>query len=149
MSEKSILDTVAHIRLVQLYLNSIAQHLMTRAEMHDESKLQEPELSGYAGLAGAVSGLKYGTEEHRAAFAPFKEVIAHHYSVNDHHPEYFGGDVNKMNLLQLTEMLCDWKAASRRNDPSLLPSLEVSIKRFGIDPQLASIIRNTIATLDW
>ncbi len=149
MSEKSMLDTIHHFRLVQHYINTIVEHLLLRSELHDTSKLQEPELSGYAGLAEAVNGLKYGTEEHRAAFAPFKEVIAHHYAVNDHHPEYFGGDVSQMNLLQLAEMLCDWKAASRRSDPSVLPSLGESLKRFNIEPQLASIIQNTVSTLDW
>lgn len=145
----SLLDTILHIQLVQQHMDEVLGDLTTRAFSHDYSKLNEPELSGYAGLSDALKGLTYGTPEHKAAFAPFKQVIDHHYAVNDHHPEHFKLGINGMNLLQLIEMVCDWKAASLRNSDTLADSLDVSFKRFGIDTQLANIIRNTVNELRW
>jgi len=147
--ESSILDTIDHIFKVQQYLTQLAMDLQSRAILHDHSKLVPPELDGYAGLTDAVRGLQYGTDEYRAAFEPFKAIIKVHYLHNDHHPEHFQAGIVDMSLSQIIEMLADWKAASTRNSTTLKDSLEVSIKRFGIDEQLAQIIRNTIDDLGW
>lgn len=147
--ESSILDTIDHIQKVQLYLAQMVDDLQNRAMAHDRSKLLPPELDGYAGLSDAVRGLTYGTDEYRAAFEPFKAIIKHHYLHNDHHPEHFQAGIADMDLIRILEMLADWKAASTRNSDTLAPSLEASFKRFGIDEQLALVIRNTIAVLGW
>ena len=52
----SILDTIEHIQMVQAYLGQIVEELHARAIVHDRSKLQEPELTGYQGLSEAVKG---------------------------------------------------------------------------------------------
>lgn len=145
----SMIDTLDHITKVRQRLEAIVGALRNRALVHDQSKLEEPELSGYAVLADALQGLSYGTPEYRAAFAPFKAIIQHHYKANDHHPEHFANGVNDMNLLQLVEMLCDWKAASLRNSKSLNETIDKTIERFGISEQLAAIIKNTITLMDW
>lgn len=50
-----------------------------------------------------------------------------------------------MNLVDVLEMLCDWKAASiRHNDGDILKSLEIQKTRFGISDELYQILRNTI-----
>ncbi len=146
---ESTRDAIRHIGMVQCYLNELIKEWITRSSVHDLSKLNEPELSGYAGLSDAVKGLKYGTDEYRAAFAPFKAIINHHYEANDHHPEHFKNGLAGMNLLQLVEMVCDWKAASLRTSSTLEDSLEASFQRFKIEPQLAAIIYNTIRELRW
>jgi hypothetical protein len=140
---------IEHIELVRNYVMDCAIDLRERAIAHDASKLIEPELSGYAGLAEAVKDLKYGTSEYRAAFQPFKPIIQHHYAANDHHPEHFGAGVDGMNLLQIIEMLCDWKAASERGGGDFAESLKVSVARFEIEPQLENILRNTAKYLGW
>jgi len=145
----SALDTIIHISAVQGFMLKIINLLGSRMVNHDTSKLQEPELSGYAGLSQALKGLSYGSPEYRAAFAPFKETIKHHYKNNDHHPEFFNNGIADMDITQFVEMLCDWKAASTRNAGSLGDTIDKSIERFGIDAQLASIIKNTIRNLGW
>jgi hypothetical protein len=143
-------DAIEHIEKVQFHLDRCATDLDARVILHDASKLEEPELSGYAGLAEAVKDLKYGTPEYRAAFQPFKAIIQHHYAANDHHPEHFGAGVDGMNLLQIIEMLCDWKAASERfGGGDFAESLKVSVARFEIEPQLENILRNTAKYLGW
>lgn len=148
---KSTLDSINHIKQVQFFMEQVIKGLIERARLHDASKLNEPEYSGYAGLSEALKGLQYGTDEYRAAFVPFRAIIQHHYQANDHHPEHFDktDGVAQMNLLQLVEMFCDWKAASTRNGSSLLDSLDVSVQRFGVEPQLAKIFTNTARDLDW
>jgi len=55
-----------------------------------------------------------------------------------------------MSLLDLVEMVADWKAASERTKQgSIAQSLAHNIKRFGIDEQLASILENTVRELGW
>lgn len=142
-------DTVNHIDKVRRRLADVIHHLSKRAVHHDASKLQEPELSGYDGLSQALAGLTYGTPEYKAAFEPFKEVIARHYAHNTHHPEHWPDGVNDMSLLDVIEMLCDWKAASERNNGDFARSITVSVERFGISPQLAGILINTAKELGW
>jgi hypothetical protein len=49
-----------------------------------------------------------------------------------------------MNLIDLVEMLCDWKAASERhNDGNIRKSIEINASRFTISPQLVKILENT------
>lgn len=147
--QESMTDTLDHIGKVDAYLSHCSDLLMQRAKKHDASKLEEPERSGYAGLTRALKGLTYGTPEHRAAFEPFKEIIQHHYAHNSHHPEHYAEGVNDMSLLDVIEMLCDWKAASERGDGGFDWSLSKSVERFKIDPQLARILRNTADELGW
>lgn len=73
----------------------------------------------------------------------------HHYASNRHHPEHFSKGVDDMTLVDIVEMLCDWKAASlRQNDGNLLKSIEINAKRFGYDDQLKRIFINTAKLLD-
>lgn len=60
------------------------------------------------------------------------------------------GGVNGMSLLDVLEMLVDWKAAGERhNDGSIERSLEVNRERFKISPQLQSILENTAREFGW
>jgi len=142
-------DTLEHITKVAQYLGLCAIRLLERAEDHDASKWEEPELSGYAGLTEALKGLEYGTPEHRAAFASFKPIVQHHYENNSHHPEHWPGGVNDMSLLDVLEMFADWKAANERGNADFARAIEVSVNRFDIDDQLAAILENTAMELGW
>ena len=147
--QESTLDTLNHIAKVEGYLSLCSDLLRGRAARHDASKLQEPERSGYAGLTQALKGLHYGTPEHRAAFVPFKTIIAHHYEHNSHHPEHYDNGVDGMSLLDVIEMLCDWKAASERTGDEFATSIHLCVERFRIGKQLATILVNTATELGW
>ncbi len=55
-----------------------------------------------------------------------------------------------MNLIDIFEMLADWKAATERHDDgSLGRSLTIQASRFNISPQLQSILYNTARDLGW
>lgn len=64
------------------------------------------------------------------------------------HKKTLESDVNGMNLVDVLEMICDWKAATlRHNDGNIYKSVEINTTRFGLSPQLKTIILNTIPLL--
>lgn len=143
-------DTLDHIAKVQARVRECIKRLFDRATVHDASKLVEPEKSGYDQLTIALKDCVYGSDEYRAALAEAKPVIDHHYQVNTHHPEHYEQGIAGMSLLDLVEMVCDWKAASERTKQgSIAQSLAHNKQRFGIDDQLAAILENTVRELGW
>lgn len=143
-------DTVQHIRLVQRFIKTLLVDLLERGIYHDSSKLQDPEKSGYDQLTIKLSDCVYGSDEYRAALAEAQPTIQHHYQANSHHPEHYPNGIAGMSLIDVVEMLADWKAASQRTKQgSIMQSLEHNKQRFGIDDQLYSILVNTVRELEW
>jgi hypothetical protein len=143
-------DTLEHIGKVQDRIQEVCNNLTVRAVRHDLSKLVEPEKSGFDVLSAQLSTLVYGSAEYRAALEAGKDTIAHHYSVNTHHPEHYPDGVGGMSLLDVVEMLCDWKAASERTKQgSIAQSLAHNKERWHISDELASILANTVKELGW
>lgn len=143
-------NTHEHIEKVRDRVYEITSALHTRARVHDASKLVEPEKAGYDQLAVALKDVVYGTDAYRAALVEAKPVIDHHYAANTHHPEHYPNGIAGMSLLDIVEMLCDWKAASERaKQGSIAQSLAHNRARFGVDEQLATILENTVIELGW
>lgn len=109
-----------------------------------------------------------------------KPAIDRHNAVNSHHPEHhgylecngcfkrwpkdYGGscdvcgygqftlrpNVAGMSLLDLIEMICDWKAATlRHNDGDIPRSIEINQERFGYSDELKQIFLNTLPLIDF
>ena len=143
-------DTLDHIGKVQARIQSICNALTVRAVNHDLSKLTEPEKSGFDVLSAQLSTLVYGSEEYKAALEAGKDTIAHHYAHNTHHPEHYPDGIAGMSLLDVIEMLADWKAASERTKQgSIAQSLAHNQTRWNISDQLAAILENTVRELGW
>ena len=150
MTDDSTADTQAHIATVQARLQTIIHELNIRAAHHDESKLREPEKSGYDQLTLTLKNVAYDTEAYRAALAEAQSAIAHHYQSIAIILSIFPDGIAGMTLIDVIEMLCDWKAASERTQQtSVAPSLSHNQQRFGIDDQLAAILANTVQALEW
>ena len=149
----SLPDTLAHIRRVNQLLIECCEMLQRRAVVHDASKLVEPEKSGFDRLkALSLSGMAYGSEEYRACLRSEKPAIQHHYAHNSHHPEFYGElGVNGFDLLDLVEMLMDWKAATERmkDGGDIRASLKLNTERFKLEPQVVAILANTIERMNW
>jgi hypothetical protein len=92
----------------------------------------------------------YGSDEYKGFLADMGEGLRHHYAVNDHHPEHFDCGIKEMNLIQLTEMLSDWIAATRRHaDGDIHKSIDQNAERFGYGDELRRILHDTVdAILD-
>lgn len=152
MSYDSRPDTEAHIARVQALCNQSATNLVHRGVIHDASKLEEPEKSGFDSVTYKLKNMEYGSEEYRAALRELKPIINLHYSKNSHHPEYHGeAGISGMSLFDVVEMLMDWKAATERMQKGgdIHKSLEINAERFKIDPQLKAILANTIKEMGW
>ena len=147
---KSEQGTREHIGKVRYHMATILANLAERSNAHDLSKLEEPELSGYESLRQAMQGVEYGTPAYKAVLAAHEGIIQHHYASNTHHPEHWPNGVEDMSLLDIIEMLADWKAASERGERGFQHSLEVSIARFHFDDdRIGQILINTAKELGW
>ena len=80
----------------------------------------------------------------------WEKALEHHYTVNDHHPEHFHNGIHDMDLVQLMEMLADWKAATLRHaDGSLRKSIFENATRFGYDDQMTNLLLRTADNMGW
>lgn len=150
MAYDSTQDTKEHIQTVRRYLNRLIELLYARAADHDRSKLQDPEKAIFDEVTPRLRGLTYGSDEYKSSLADMKPALDHHYANNSHHPEHYPNGIDGMSLLDLIEMLCDWKAATERHaDGSVSKSLEINKDRFKIDDQLQGILLNTARELGW
>ncbi len=152
MTYDSRADTLRHsLRVGELVGQAIAE-LVRRSTRHDLSKTEPPEREAFDEHTPKLQGLTYGTDEYRAVLRQMKPAVQHHYEANRHHPEHFPDGVAGMTLVDLVEMLADWKAAGERhgaNDIGLRASLDIQRNRFGLSDQLHSILLNTAADLGW
>jgi hypothetical protein len=118
--------------------------------LHDASKLTEPEKSAYDIITPKLKDSVYGSDEYRATIREMKPAIHHHYAHNTHHPEHWENGINDMSLFDLLEMICDWQAASERHTTGdIRKSLELNTERFKLEPQLVSIIKNTLMEMGY
>jgi hypothetical protein len=142
-------ETMRHIEKVRNYLGLVARELLERAERHDQSKLESPEAELFAEWTPKLSAMTYGSPEYKASVAALKPALDHHYARNRHHPEHHARGVDDMNLVDLVEMFVDWKAASERhNDGNIRKSIERNTDRFGLSPQLARVLENSVELFD-
>jgi hypothetical protein len=144
-----IAETKAHINNVSIRLHHIARALMRRGIGHDRSKLDSPEIEVFETYTPKLKGSTYGSDEYKVFLKEMQVALTHHYAVNRHHPEHHCAGILDMSLLDLMEMLCDWKAATERHaDGDIMKSLEINQKRFGYSDELKRIFTNTIKEME-
>jgi len=142
-------ETQKHIEKVRRYIRFFTDKLTSRGVNHDVAKLESPEIELFAEYTPKLAITEYNSEEYKQCLAGLKPALDHHYATYRHHPEHFANGVNDMNLIDLVEMLADWKAASeRQHNGNLLTSIEVNANRFKMTDQLKQILLNTAKTLD-
>lgn len=141
-------ETYEHIARVRGLLLEAAGDLLRRGHEHDSSKLVDPEREAFDRMTPALKTLTYGSNEYKAALTELGPALAHHYARNSHHPEHYENGVRGMSLLDLVEMLCDWKAATERHtNGDLGKSIEINQGRFGFGDELRQILENTAREL--
>jgi hypothetical protein len=138
-------DTLAHINRVRDHIEVFVASMLARGRVHDASKLEASEKATFDQIIPLLEGLAYGSPEYEAVVERARPALEHHYRRNSHHPEHHGpAGVAAMDLFDVVEMVCDWMAAAERN-PDDGVKLDYNVRLFGIEPQLASIIGNTLA----
>lgn len=137
--------TMRHIERVRNLLNIVVADLLRRGELHDQSKLAQPEVSLFTKYTPMLAGTTYGSPEYNQFKKEMQPALDHHYAQNRHHPEHWKRGIRDMNLLDLIEMFCDWKAASERhNDGNIRRSIEINGPRFQMPPELIEVFENTV-----
>jgi hypothetical protein len=146
----SLEDTVAHKHRVQNLLASVFSELTHRGMHHDDSKLKEPEKTVFDEMTPKLKGATYGSDEYKGFLKHMKVGLDHHYSQNRHHPEHFEDGISRMNLVDLIEMLADWKAASERHDDgNIYNSIMHNKERFSMPDWLVNCLLHTAEDLGW
>jgi hypothetical protein len=140
-----IAETYKHVKRVRYYLDRFIKDLLHRGENHDNSKFEEPELTIFAEKTHKLKDTEYGSEEYKKLLDEVKPAIVHHYSKNRHHPEHWVNGINDMTLIDLLEMLADWKSATERNkDGNIRKSIDINAQKYQMSPQLKMIFENTV-----
>ncbi len=170
--------TLEHIAEVSHRIYLVILELRDRAKAHDKSKLESTEREIFDEYTPKLKGTTYGSDEYKGYLKSMSAALDHHYANNRHHPEHFiyyecngcfkrfdkmpnhcdvcgysqftiRSDISQMNLIDIIEMICDWKAATLRHaDGNIKKSIEINQKRFGFSDELASILYNTAKVLE-
>jgi hypothetical protein len=145
----STIETQKHIEKVASLLWMVRNNLSKRGMMHDVSKLVDPEKAGWDEATPNLKNLEYGSDEYRAELRRIRPIIDHHYAHNSHHPEFYENGMDGMSLLDVIEMLCDWKAASKRGKQTTTfrDSMMYNKDRWKISDQLFNILDHTCEEL--
>lgn len=133
-----------HISRVRRHINTFIQLLIRRAENHDKSKLEEPELSWWKEM-DKEPRYPYGSEEYKQKIKRWDKVFKHHYKYNRHHPEHYEYCVSEMTLIDIVEMMCDW--LGYKDTTTVTEALKVcddQMARYDISEELRQIIFNTL-----
>jgi hypothetical protein len=143
-------DTLRHSLRVAELMGELIKELLDRSVRHDLSKTREPERAVYDEFVPQLRAATYGSAEYQTLVDAMGEGLRHHYAHNRHHPEYFADGINGMTLVDLVEMLADWKAATERTSHGdLADSLTINRERFDIEPQLMDVLANTARHFGW
>ena len=146
----SRLETTKHILRVKDLIREFRELLQQRGIDHDDSKLKEPEKTGFDEFTEKLHGVSYGSPEYKQMLADLKPILDHHYANNSHHPEHHENGLDGMDLLDIVEMLMDWKASTERHDDGdIHKSLDINKNRFNMSDQLYNILKNTINNMNW
>jgi hypothetical protein len=142
-------DTLQHIEQVRHFMDKVIADLIARAACHDASKLESPEKDVFDEFTPRLKSSTYGSEEYKEYLQAMGGALKHHYAKNSHHPEHRPNGIKGMSLVDLLEMLCDWKAATLRHaNGDIRRSIEQNQQRFGYSDELKGILFNTLPLLE-
>ena len=142
-------DTRDHIAKVGHHISRCIEELEDRAAFHDAEKLIDPEASIFAEYTDKLRDCTYMSDEYKEFLKGMKPALDHHYAAYRHHPEHFENGIKDMNLIDLLEMLCDWKASTERHaDGDVRKSIVINQDRFGYSDDVKGILLNTVDFLE-
>lgn len=111
MKDKTLDYILSHKRRVVQWMSVFIQELKHRADTHDDSKLEEPEISGWRKMDDEPR-YPYGTKEYEDKVKRYHWLMELHWRRNRHHPEYWQiwQYRRDRDLIDYIEMLVDWLA---------------------------------------
>lgn len=88
-------DTMRHIEMVRNQLEFFVDQLLQRGRVHDQSKLEKPEVEMFTEFTSKLATSVYGSEEYEGFRKAMGPALDHHYAKNRHHPEHFASVNNR------------------------------------------------------
>lgn len=141
--------TLRHIETVRNYLDTVIVDLMSRGQRHDQTKLQSPEVEVFEQHTHKLKYIAYGSEQYKDCMKEMKPAIDHHNKHNRHHPEFHVDGWKDMNLMDLIEMLVDWKASTMRTKSGdIYNSIMINQERFGYSDDIKHLLINTMGYIE-
>lgn len=143
-------ETIEHVHSVASNMMLVIQSLQKRAIEHDRSKFSPEEFETFANETDNLKQMTYGSPEYKQSLKRLGPALDHHYKNNSHHPEHHKDGIYGMDLLDLIELLADWKAAtSRMDNGNLATSIIENSKRHKYDKRMATLLGTTALKLGW
>lgn len=142
---RHIYETLCHKVWVARFMFAFAFRLMWRGVIHDLSKFNRAEAPTFARATPRLKNHTYGSDAYMENLERLDGALEHHYRHNSHHPEHYQDGVRGMNLLDVVEMLCDWRAAaSLHSDGDIYKSIEVNRERFDLSTDMVQVLMQTL-----
>ena len=95
-------------------LKRAIEQLSLTIETHDASKFGDSEFDGYRAKYYPTQAESVNDQLQQELADRYEDCWKHHYTTNDHHPEYWYNEETKeakdMPLIAIIEMICDWEA---------------------------------------
>lgn len=136
-----------HKKRIRKWLISFAAELIARSESHDNSKLMEPELSGWKQM-DQEPRYKYGIKDYFKKLKKYKWLLELHWSNNKHHPEYWEmhPDDKSRDLVDILEMLADWSSyKDKMSYTEASEMVEKQSERYHLSDELKDLLLNTLS----
>jgi len=150
----TVIDTLAeilqHRAYVKANLDQIRAELEQLGDLHDLSKLDEEEFDAFCSTREDFKRANYGDALYKKCTERIKSAVERHYKLNRHHTGYHENGFADMDLIDILEMLADWKAASRRSPLlSFEDSLPKAFEMHNIPENMQKHILATLKRLGW
>lgn len=145
-------ETLLHSLRVGALMTDMLTEGMRRAVEHDLSKTRPPELEAFDRVTPILKTLAYGSDAYEESRESIADALDHHYTHNRHHPEHHENGIRGMTLVDLMEMIADWRASTERMAPGtgdLRVSIINNMKRFGYGDDVACILLATAEHFGW
>jgi hypothetical protein len=134
---------IKHKLDVFYYILKLCWALIKRGIKHDLSKFSKEEFEYIYNLSVRGKNVKFGSKEYYKLVDSVKSAKLSHSQKNRHHFEYHNS-VNDMDLIDIIEVLCDWLAATKRQNGNIYKSIIINQKRYNLSTELTNFIKNTI-----
>jgi hypothetical protein len=143
--QRTLYLIVKHKESIAIWLAKFCAELAYRNATHDNSKYSEEEFGIQAACVDDFEKYEFNSPEELKLREKLLPGTTIHRKRNRHHPEHFENGIDGMNLIDLLEMIGDWKSASERvKGDSLRKSVPILKEKYNISPQLLKIIENTL-----
>jgi len=139
-----------HRAILGRFMLRVCLRLLKRAWRHDLSKYNPRECHDLVLARHKYAGVIPSSPEYIKSLELVTSSLDYHFQANSHHPEHFmlidnqffglGASVEGMPLLDVIEMLCDWKANSVSRSPgeSFASIIRIQKEKYNITEAFAS-----------